>query len=368
MSDHDDTRHMARALELARRGLYTTDPNPRVGCVIVNDGVVVGEGWHERAGTPHAEIHALRAAGERARGATVYVSLEPCCHQGRTPPCSTALIEAGVGRVVAALEDPNPQVAGGGLAALRAAGIDASIGPLAAVARDLNLGFVQRMQHGRPYVRLKLATSLDGRTALAQGESKWISSDAARLDVQRLRARSSAILTGVNTVIADDPALTVRAFDIGRQPLRIVIDRQLRCPPTAQLLRLPGQTLIVYAEHHAERAATLEAAGAQLLSLPDTRGGVDFAALGAALAARQINEVLVESGAGLSGALLSARFVDELIVYLAPHVLGSSARGMFDIPALDTMQARIGLHIRDVCAIGEDWRITAVPRRAGAAN
>jgi len=358
--DAADARFMGRALQLAKKGLYTTDPNPRVGCVIVNAGRIVGEAWHQRAGEPHAEVLALRAAGSMARGATVYVTLEPCCHHGRTPPCTTALIDAGVARVVAAMQDTNPQVAGQGAQQLRSAGIGAEIGLMEAPARALNPGFIQRMQHGRPYVRLKLAVSLDGRSALENGESKWISGEAARHDVQCWRARSSAILTGIGTVLADDPSLTVRAFDLaGRQPLRVVVDSALRLPATAKLLSLPGSTLAVTADNNSERAAALRAVGAQLLVLPGAEGRVDLAALLTHLAQREVNEVLVEAGASLSGAMLHAGLVDELIVYLAPHVMGAGARGMFDIPALTQMSDRIALAISDVRAVGSDWRIIA---------
>lgn len=239
-----DYRWMARALTLARRGLYSVDPNPRVGCVLVREGAIVGEGWHERAGEAHAEVIALAAAGRQARGATVYVTLEPCCHYGRTPPCTEALLQAGVARVAAAMRDPNPQVAGQGLAILREAGVAVDCGLLEAEARALNPGFIQRMTQGRPFVRLKLAMSLDGRTALASGESQWLTGEAARQDVQRLRARSSVILTGIGTVLADDPGLNVRLPEVSRQPLRVILDSDLRTPPTARTLQLPGSVLI----------------------------------------------------------------------------------------------------------------------------
>jgi diaminohydroxyphosphoribosylaminopyrimidine deaminase/5-amino-6-(5-phosphoribosylamino)uracil reductase len=350
---------MARALQLAQRGLFTTDPNPRVGCVIVRDGQVVGEGWHVRAGEPHAEVHALAAAGQRARGATVYVSLEPCCHHGRTPPCSEALIKAGIARVVAAMPDPNPRVASQGIAALERAGIRVDIGLLQTEAERLNPGFIARMTRGRPYLRVKLAASLDGRTALANGESKWITGEAARADVQRLRARSSAVLTGIGTVLADDPSLTVRDLDIGRQPLRVVVDPQLRMRPAARMLSLPGTTLVVTGEERASAAATLRAAGAEVLCLPAISEHMDLKRLLEQLAAREVNEVLVEAGATLCGELLRVGLVDELVLYLAPHLLGSSARGLFNLPGLASMADRMALDIQDVRAIGKDWRITA---------
>ena len=354
-----DAQFMARALQLARRGLFTTEPNPRVGCVIVKDGLVVGTGWHERAGEPHAEIHALKTAGERARGATAYVTLEPCCHQGRTPPCTRALIEAGVARVVAAMADPNPQVAGKGMEALRQARIDVETGLMQTQAEALNPGFISRMRRGRPYVLAKLAVSLDGRTALAQGESRWITGAAARADVQALRARSSAIVTGIGSVLADDPSLNVREFDIGRQPLRVVVDSTLRMPPTAKMLSLPGSTLIVTARQHADDADRLLAAGAEVLYLPAADGHVDLLGLMGHLAAREVNDLMVEAGARLCGALLAAGLIDEIVIYYAPHILGSTAHGMFAMPGLENMQQRHALKIQDVRAIGDDWRVTA---------
>lgn len=353
-----DARHMARALELARRGLYTTDPNPRVGCVIVKAGRVVGEGFHERAGAPHAEINALRAAGDAARGATVYLTLEPCCHHGKTPPCTAALVSAGVARVLAAMPDPNPRVAGQGFAELKQAGIESAHGLMPAEAEALNPGFASRMQRGRPYVRVKLAASLDGRTALASGESKWITGEPARADVQHWRACSSAILTGIGTVLADDPALTVRAFDIGRQPLRVVLDSRLRMSPQAKMLTLPGTTLVVTAASDAVRAEALQDVGAEVLAL-GKGGHVDLAALMQALAAREVNELLVEAGATLSGALLEAGLVDELVLYYAPLLLGDNGRGMFRLANLTQMADRLALEIKDVRAIGQDWRIIA---------
>lgn len=360
----DDVRHMVHALRLARRGLYSTDPNPRVGCVLVKDGVVVGEGWHERAGGPHAEIHALNAAGSRADGATAYVTLEPCCHHGRTPPCTRALIRAGVTRVVAAMPDPNPRVAGQGLAELEHAGIRVAAGLLPADAGRLNPGFVSRMQRGRPYVRVKLAASLDGRTALANGESKWITGTAARADVQRLRARSSAILTGVGTVLADDPSLTVRDIEVPQQPLRVIVDGHLSLRPDARLFALPGRTLVVTTEDSDDYAEPLLAAGAEVMVLRAGPDRVDLPLLMAALAEREVNELLVEAGATVCGALLDAGLVDELVVYLAPHLLGGNARGMFNIPGLETMADRVALDIQDIRAVGRDWRVTATAKGA----
>lgn len=358
-----EARHMARALALARRGLYTTDPNPRVGCVIVKEGRVVGEGWHVRAGEAHAEVIALAAAGEAARGADVYLTLEPCAHHGKTPPCVDALIAAGVGRVIAAMRDPNPRVNGGGFARLERAGIGWSVGLMEEQACALNPGFLRRMTQGRPYVRIKLAASLDGRTALASGESRWITGEAARTDVQRLRARSSAILTGVETVLADDPALTVRAFDIGRQPLRVVLDSRLRMPAQAQMLRLPGKTIVLTAEADRARHSALVQAGADVVVAPaDSAGHVDLAGALAHLAGREVNEVLVEAGATLCGRLMAAGLADELVLYLAPHLLGDGARGLFHLPGIVRMPDRIALDIVDVRAVGADWRVTARPR------
>jgi diaminohydroxyphosphoribosylaminopyrimidine deaminase / 5-amino-6-(5-phosphoribosylamino)uracil reductase len=354
----EDARHMARALQLARRGMYTTDPNPRVGCVIVKHGEVLGEGFHERAGEPHAEVHALAAAGAKAHGATVYVTLEPCCHHGRTPPCSQALIKAGVQRVVAAMRDPNPSVAGKGMEELEQHRITTHVGLMEAEAAALNPGFISRMKHGRPYVRVKLAASLDGRTALTGGESKWITGEAARLDVQRWRARSSAILTGVGTVLADNPRMNVREIGATRQPLRVVLDSQLRMPPGSLMLHTPGVTLVVGTQNDAARAAALRTAGAEVAILPQSPK-VDLKALMQMLVAREINEVMVESGSTLVGALLRAGLVDELILYYAPHLLGSDARGMFSLPPLVQMTDRIKLEVLDTRAVGEDWRVMA---------
>ncbi len=352
-----DARHMARALQLAAQGLYTTDPNPRVGCVVVKDGAVVGEGWHVRPGEPHAEVLAVAQAGEKARGADVYLTLEPCDHFGRTPPCTDTLLRAGVRRVIAAMRDPNPRVDGKGFARLAAAGVECRSGLLEAQARALNPGFVSRMQRGRPFVRVKLGASLDGRTAVASGASRWITGEAARADVQRLRARSSAILTGVDTILADDPALTVRDFDIGRQPLRVVLDSQLRTPPTAQILRVPGTTLIATAS--SDGAAALAVAGAEIVRVPDDEGRVDLAALMRILAAREVNEVLVEAGPRLAGALLARRLVDEIVLYFAPMLLGDTGRGMFHLPDIRALADRIALEIVDARAVGEDWRVVA---------
>jgi len=354
-----DAQCMARAIQLARRGLNTTDPNPRVGCVIAREGKILGEGWHERAGLPHAEMNALKAAGESARGATAYVTLEPCCHHGRTPPCTDALIGAGVKRVVAGMRDPNPLVAGQGLAAISRAGIAAEAGLLEEEAEGLNPGFLSRMRCARPFVRVKLAVSMDGRTALASGESKWITGEAARRDVQRWRARSAAILTGVGTVLADDPSLNVRDLDIGRQPLRVVVDSELRMPIAARMLRLPGATLIATTSRDAALAERLHQAGGEIVVLPAAGGRVDLTSLMQTLAAREVNELLVEAGPILCGALLEAGLVDEMIIYGAPHLLGAAGRGMFAMAPLASMSERKPLRIVDVRAVGEDWRVVA---------
>ncbi len=357
----DDARFMARALQLARRGLYTTDPNPRVGCVIVKNGEIAGEGWHERAGEPHAEVRALNAVGEHARGAGVYVTLEPCCHHGRTPPCTDALIKAGVRRVVMAMRDPNIAVWGKGIEALEKSGITVHCGLMEPEAEALNPGFIKRMRDGRPLVRVKLAASLDGRTALAGGSSQWITGEGARADVQQWRARSSAILTGVSTILHDDPRLTVRDFDIGRQPLRVVLDSHLRTPPGAALLREKGHTLIVTANNDAQAAARLRTAGAEVAVIANAQGVIDLEVVMRELAAREVNEVLVEAGATLAGSFLKGGSVDELILYYAPHILGSHERPMFELPPLVAMDGRVELEIADVRAVGRDWRVIARP-------
>ncbi len=361
--DSVDRQFMQQALQLAEKGLYSTDPNPRVGCVVVRQGVVVGEGWHQRTGEPHAETNALRQAGGSARGATVYVTLEPCCHYGKTPPCSKALVEAGVKRVVVAMTDPNPRVAGQGLTELLAAGIQVESGLLQEQAERLNPGFISRMSRGRPWVRCKLAMSLDGRTAMASGESKWITSEQARADVQRLRARSSAIVTGIGTVMVDDPSLNVRLPELGehpRQPLRVVLDRELRISPEAHLFSLPGNVVIFTARQAAQqRVDAIVSLGAEVVPLPADSNGLDLMAVMHQLAQREINEVMLEAGATLSGAMMQAGLIDELVIYLAPHLMGDAARGLFHLPGLETMDQRIELDIREIRAVGKSWRISA---------
>ena len=358
MFSAEDHRYMARALELAERGLYTTTPNPRVGCVIVRDGAVAGEGWHERAGAAHAEVNALAQAGQRARGATAYVSLEPCAHQGRTGPCTQALIQAGVARVVAALQDPNPKVGGKGLDELRHAGIEAAAGLFENEARELNIGFVSRMARGRPWVRLKVAASLDGKTALNNGKSQWITGEAARRDGHHWRARACAVLTGGGTVHADDPRLTVRDVPTTRQPLRVVVDSKLETPPAAKILE-GGGTLIVAARDEKAKIAALKARGAEVVVMPNSAGKVDLGSLLGELARREVNEIHVEAGFRLNGSLVREGWVDEVLIYLAPSLIGDKAPGMFELPELTELSGRRELRITDVRMIGPDIRVMA---------
>nr|WP_295711925.1 bifunctional diaminohydroxyphosphoribosylaminopyrimidine deaminase/5-amino-6-(5-phosphoribosylamino)uracil reductase RibD [uncultured Halomonas sp.] len=376
----DDHRYMARALKLARKGLYTTDPNPRVGCVIVLDEQVVGEGFHVRAGEPHAEIHALAAAGERAHGATAYVTLEPCSHTGRTGPCAVVLKEAKVSRVVIAMQDPNPQVSGQGIRLLEDAGIKVAVGLLESEARALNPGFIARMTLQRPFVRLKMAMSLDGRTAMGSGESQWITGPEARTQVQRLRARSSAILSGVESIIMDDSRLTLRSEQLQlantedvlqRQPLRVILDTRLRLPLAAACLREPGRTLVMTTPAHSdEKRARLTEAGAEVHVLPAGHDGrIDLALMLRWLADNeQVNELLVETGATLAGAMLDAALVDELQLFVAPTLLGGEARPLFALPGLSRMADQRRLTIHDMRAVGRDWRIIASPQPTSATS
>ena len=362
-----DHRHMGRALQLARRGLYGTRPNPRVGCVLVQGDRVVGEGWHQRCGEAHAEVHAIAAAGSQARGATAYVTLEPCSHHGLTPPCADALLSAGVGRVVAATADPNPRVSGAGLARLGDAGVRVGLGLLAAGAQALNPGFFTRMRRGRPWVRLKLAASLDGRTALGNGISRWITGADARRDVHAWRAGSCAILTGIETVLADDPGLTVRDHpalqQMPGQPLRVVLDSRLRLPADAALLHAPG-AVQVFASAAADRTRVtqLETAGARVTQLaagPDQR--LPLPAVLTQLGALGVNELLVECGPTLAGALLEQGLVDECLLYQAMHVLGDCGRPLFHLPEWTSMDQRIGFELLDLRRIGTDVRYRLRP-------
>lgn len=357
-----DCEYMARSLRLARRGFYTAHPNPRVGCVLVKNGSIVGEGWHHKTGEAHAEVNALANAGGDVSGATAYVTLEPCSHHGKTPPCSTALIEAGVAEVVVAMVDPHAKVSGSGITALERGGLKVRSGLMRAEALRLNEGFCSRVSQARPFVRLKVAASLDGCTAMANGESQWITGREARADVQRLRASSGAVMVGIGTVLADDPSLTVRDERIennGLQPLRVVIDSQLRMPPTARMLGLPGDT-IVFCQEDKQRGA-LERAGAKVNVLASRGGKVDLAAVLEQLAGLEINDLLVEAGQILAGSLLMAGLVDELVIYQAPHIMGSETRGMFATPDWQQLQQKLALKVVDVRQVGIDSRITLRP-------
>ena len=356
-----DAHWMSLALRLAEQGLYSTSPNPRVGCVIVKNEVQIGSGWHQRAGEPHAEVYALREAGAAAEHATAYVTLEPCSHTGRTPPCADALTAAGVARVVIAMQDPNPLVSGKGIGRLRAAGIVVESGLMEASAQELNRGFVSRMTRGVPWVRSKIGMSLDGRTALANGVSQWITSPEARQDVQHWRARSCAVLTGINTILADDAELNVRSVDTSRQPLRVVLDSQLRIPLTAKLLQSSG-VLIYTTRNNIDKIAALEKRGATVCVLSGAQ--IDLNVMLRDLAQLGCNEVLVEAGSTLNGALLKAGCVDELILYLAPQLLGDAARGMAQLGELTRFDQRINLHWQDMRQVGKDLRLVARVLRA----
>ncbi|MBE9560143.1 MAG: bifunctional diaminohydroxyphosphoribosylaminopyrimidine deaminase/5-amino-6-(5-phosphoribosylamino)uracil reductase RibD [Proteobacteria bacterium] len=361
-----NVEYMQHAIRLAKKGLYTTDPNPNVGCVIVKDNEIVGEGWHQYTGETHAEINALAQAGNKAKDATVYVTLEPCSHTGKTPPCAEALIRAGVRKVFAAMEDPNPQVAGSGLKKLQDAGIEIEHGLLEMQARELNPGFIKRMESGRPFVRVKLAMSLDGRTAMASGESQWISGEASRNDVQRMRAESSAILTGIDTVLADDPSMNVRLtaqqLDViaVRQPKRVVLDSRFRMPVDAKISSLEGECIVyttVNMDNDKSYPFIIETCEMQ-------DGKINLLLLMEDLAKKEINLLHVEAGSVLCGALLKNDLVDEIIIYMAPHIMGDDAKGLFHLPGLEQMKDRITLDIKDVRSIGKDIRITARPESA----
>jgi diaminohydroxyphosphoribosylaminopyrimidine deaminase / 5-amino-6-(5-phosphoribosylamino)uracil reductase len=353
-----DHAFMAQALRLAERGMFSANPNPRVGCVVVQAGRVVGSGWHERAGQSHAEVNALNVAGLMARGATVYVTLEPCSHYGLTPPCVEALKHAGISKVVMAMEDPNPLVSGKGCALLRQSGIDVQSGLLGAEARALNIGFVSRMLNKRPWIRSKVAASLDGKIALKNGLSQWITGKAARQDGHRWRARSCAILTGIGTVKADDPQLSVREIKTSRQPLKVVIDRRLETPADARLL-FGKNVLIFTTDENAKKADVLRKKGAQVISMPDEHDKVDLVKMMHKLADFGINELLVEAGNKLNGALVRADLIDELVIFLAPHLLGETALGLIDLPELTSLDQKSSIEIQDLRMIGKDIRIIA---------
>ena len=368
-----DQNYMRRALELAERGLYTTTPNPHVGAVVVKDNRILGEGWHQVAGEPHAEVLAIRDAKDKAgvdavKGSSLYVTLEPCSHQGRTPSCADLVVAEGVARVVAAMEDPNPKVAGQGFAKLRAAGIDVRVGLLESDARELNIGFISRMTRGLPWVRLKVAASLDGKTALANGNSQWITGPEARRDGHAYRARSCAILTGIGTVIEDDPQLNVRDVVTPRQPLKIIVDSNLQTPPDAKILK-EGRVLIVCAVEDAagsesvsgasERRVALRDKGFEVLCLPNQQGKVDLASLMKELAKRDLNEIHVESGFKLNGSMLREECVDEILIYFAASIIGHTGQGMFNLPELTDLEERRKLRIHRVNLVGPDLRLIA---------
>jgi diaminohydroxyphosphoribosylaminopyrimidine deaminase/5-amino-6-(5-phosphoribosylamino)uracil reductase len=364
-----DCAHMARALQLAGRGQYSAHPNPMVGCVIVKNDVAVGEGWHERAGEPHAEINALAAAGRNSRGATAYVTLEPCVHHGKTPPCAEALINAGVSKVIVAMDDPFDQVAGRGLATLRKAGVETEVGLMQSGAKSLNAGFVCRVTRNCPFVRLKVAASIDGAVAMKSGESQWITGPDARNDVQRLRARSGAIMTGIGTVLADDPSLNVRMEGLassGSQPLRVVLDSRLRMPATAGMLAQQGVTLVCCTGD--QDHSPLEKAGAEVCSYASEGAKVDVGAVLEDLARRGVNDLLVEAGPALMGHMLEKDLVDELVIYQAPHIMGSETRSMFLTPSWSALADRKDLEINDVRRVGGDTRITARIKHQGTSD
>ncbi len=364
-----DKHYMARAIALAQLGRFTTSPNPNVGCVIVRDNVIVGEGYHQKAGEPHAEVHALRMAGDKAKGATAYVTLEPCSHYGRTPPCAEALINAGISRVVASMQDPNPQVAGRGLFMLQQAGVEVSSGLLMADAEAINKGFFKRMRTAFPFIQLKLAASLDGRTALASGESKWITSPEARQDVQALRAEASAILSTSNTVLADDPSLTVRWDELPsdiqsiypqealRQPIRIILDRYNKVTPEHKVTQQDGPCWLV----RPNPDKTQFSSQVEQFAIPEHGEGIDLVVMMMKLAKRNVNSIWVESGPKLAGSLLKLGLVDELIVYIAPKLLGNTARGLINLPELQHLKDAPNFEFTDVTQVGKDLRLRLRP-------
>ncbi len=359
MLTESDAYFMAQAMQLAKRGRYTTDPNPRVGCVLVKNGSIIGQGWHQRAGMPHAEIEALRDV-DNARGATAYVSLEPCSHQGKTPPCCDALIEAGVGKVVAAVEDPNPLVAGRGLAKLRAAGIETDCGLMDSAAIELNRGFFHRMRTGKPFVVSKMAMSIDGRTAMASGESQWITSKQSRLDVHRLRASSSGIITSVDTLLADDCQLTARLEDVDvEQPVRVVLDASLRTPLSATMASLPGRSIILTIANDAVKIEALNQEGFEVLNIANdvSLQHVNLEAVLNFLGQEYINEVLIEAGSRLNGALLQADLINELVIYTAPLIIGDNGRGLFSIPEITQLSQAIKVKLKESRPVGPDLKL-----------
>ncbi|VAW93242.1 Diaminohydroxyphosphoribosylaminopyrimidine deaminase / 5-amino-6-(5-phosphoribosylamino)uracil reductase [hydrothermal vent metagenome] len=362
-----DHEFMSRAIRLAKKGLNTAQPNPRVGCVITKNNMIVGEGWHKKAGEAHAEINALLQAGSEAKGATVYVTLEPCCHTGKTPPCTDSLIKAGVARVVAAMQDPHDKVAGQGFEKLKQAGIEVQTGLLEEQARLLNPGFIKRMQQGLPFVRVKMAMSVDGRTAMASGESKWITGEAARHDVHQWRARSSAMLTGIGTILHDDPSLTMRLGNPvlehagmhtdNLQPLRVILDSELKLSATAKVIQQRGDVLVFSNSTDELKITSLEKVGVKVMYIEKDTNGLDLQAILKYLASLQINEVMVEAGANLAGSFVTADLVDELIIYMAPVLMGNNARGLFNLPLIRQMSDKIQLNIKEIRQFGEDIRI-----------
>jgi len=361
----NDLTFMLEAIQLAKKGWYTTSPNPRVGCVLVKENIIIGRGWHQQAGQAHAEINALKDAHGQAKDATAYVTLEPCSHFGKTPPCCDALIKAEVKRVVIAMLDPNPLVSGQGIERLKNSGIEVVSGVLEKDAVALNRGFIKRMTEQRPFVRCKMAASLDGQTALASGESKWISSTESRQDVQQLRAESSAILTGIGTVLADDPSMTVRdeKFKLISQPTRVILDSQLNIPVSAKILKQNGQVIIFTSQNqlNSDKAKQLKNLGVLVFAVQNQPYGLNLQQILSKLAELQINELLLESGKKMAGSMLSTGLVDELVIYFAPKLMGSSGRGMFDLLGINTMQEVLELNIIDVRSMGKDIRLTVVP-------
>lgn len=354
----DDYRFMARALKLADKGINSTHPNPRVGCVITRNGVIVGEGYHKQAGQPHAEAQALKQADKLASGATLYVNLEPCCHHGRTPPCTDAIIKAGISRVVIGIEDPNPLVNGTGIAALKMAGIAVDSGINQQRASSLNRGFIKRITSGRPWVTLKIAASLDGKTAMANGESQWITSEAARKDAHKMRAASSAILTGVGTVLRDDAAMTARLDGVERQPLRVILDSRLNTPVNAQILNQDGMVLIITDPNEVGDAGLYPQNNVEVIGCGMRDGSIDLAQVMQQLGQRQINNLMLEAGARVSGAMLEQGLVDELVVYMSPDLLGSNAIGMFRIRGVESIADKLQFEFRSIRKVGRDIKLT----------